>query len=298
MIGITQRITAAPISWGVCEVPGWGMQLPANRVLSEMQQLGLSATELGPTGYLPTDPQELSHTLSTYGLRLTGGFNPLPLANPDLAHSTLEMVRKDSKLLANAGATDYVGCVVSDLQDWARPTLTTEDWKHILKMIDQVSEIVAAEGLNHLLHPHVNSLIETAEEVQFVLDNNQAMWVLDTGHLQIGGFNPSHFVAQYSNRIGLVHLKDLNMGVAQQLNAKNLTLMEAVQAGLFVPLGQGDINIANIVRQLESHGYQHWYVIEQDFAITNGEPPEGEGPIRDVRKSVAFLQSLDESSQN
>jgi hypothetical protein len=27
------RIAAAPISWGVCEVPGWGHQMAAERVL-------------------------------------------------------------------------------------------------------------------------------------------------------------------------------------------------------------------------------------------------------------------------
>ena len=47
------RIAGAPISWGVCEVPGWGYQLEPNKVLSEMRELGLAATELGPDGFLP-----------------------------------------------------------------------------------------------------------------------------------------------------------------------------------------------------------------------------------------------------
>ena len=51
-----RRLAGAPISWGVCEVPGWGRQLPPDRVLAEMAGLGLSATELGPLGYLPLEP--------------------------------------------------------------------------------------------------------------------------------------------------------------------------------------------------------------------------------------------------
>ena len=43
------RIAGAPISWGVCEVPNWGYQLSPDRVLAEMQDVGLSATELGRT---------------------------------------------------------------------------------------------------------------------------------------------------------------------------------------------------------------------------------------------------------
>ena len=38
------RIAAAPISWGVCEVPGWGLMLSTSRVLPEMTSLGLTAT--------------------------------------------------------------------------------------------------------------------------------------------------------------------------------------------------------------------------------------------------------------
>ena len=50
------RIAGAPISWGVCEVPGWGFQLGSQQVLTEMREVGLTATELGPTGSsaLPT----------------------------------------------------------------------------------------------------------------------------------------------------------------------------------------------------------------------------------------------------
>ena len=56
----------APISWGVCEVPGWGYQLPAERVLREMHEVGLTATEFGPDGFLPPDPRPL---LEKYDLR-------------------------------------------------------------------------------------------------------------------------------------------------------------------------------------------------------------------------------------
>jgi inosose dehydratase len=42
------RIAGAPISWGVCEVPGWGHQLDPDRVLAEMRDAGLAATEFGP----------------------------------------------------------------------------------------------------------------------------------------------------------------------------------------------------------------------------------------------------------
>src|SRR5947208_2561113 len=77
--GIGDRVAGAPITWGVCEVPGWGHQLEPRRVLAEMSGLGLRATELGPEGFLPNDPSRLRDFLAVYGLDLVGGFLPVVL---------------------------------------------------------------------------------------------------------------------------------------------------------------------------------------------------------------------------
>ena len=76
-------IAGAPISWGVCEVPGWGYQLPPDRVLTEMREIGLAATELGPEGFLPTEPEAMADVLSRHRLHAIGGFTPLLLHRPD-----------------------------------------------------------------------------------------------------------------------------------------------------------------------------------------------------------------------
>jgi len=76
------RVAGAPISWGVCEVPGWGYQLPADRVLAEMRAVGLMATEFGPEGYLPSDPGQRSALLAEHGLSAAGGFVPVVLHEP------------------------------------------------------------------------------------------------------------------------------------------------------------------------------------------------------------------------
>ena len=66
--------------------------------------------------------------------------------------------------------------------------------------------------------------------------------------------------------------------------------MEAVQAGLFRPLGEGDAAIADVIRALD--GYAGALVLEQDTAITGQEPPVGSGPGLDVRKSIEFLDTV------
>jgi inosose dehydratase len=78
----TDRIAGAPISWGVCEVPGWGYQLSPDRVLTEMREVGLAATELGPDGFLPGEPDAMAKVLSDHHLLAVGGFTPTVLHIP------------------------------------------------------------------------------------------------------------------------------------------------------------------------------------------------------------------------
>ena len=76
---IDDRLAGAPISWGACEVPGWGVMPDPESVLSEMAELGIRGTELGPPGFLPDEPGALADMLRRHGLTLVGGFVPLVL---------------------------------------------------------------------------------------------------------------------------------------------------------------------------------------------------------------------------
>ena len=69
--------------------------------------------------------------------------------------------------------------------------------------------------------------------------------------------------------------------------------MDGVQAGMFCNLGRGDVPIGAIVTELEARGYDQWYVLEQDAAITAGEPAVGAGPLLDVLASIEFLKGIE-----
>jgi inosose dehydratase len=282
------RLAAAPISWGVCEVPGWGVQLPPERVLAEMAQLGLHATELGPQGWLPLDGARARAALDRHGLRLVGGFVPVIAHQPGL-HDTREHAARAAAQLAAAGADVFVAALVADLEWSAPPSLDEDGWRRTGRHLSQIAELVAAEGLELVLHPHVGTLVETADDVERALEHTDVPWCFDTGHLLVGGSDPAEFVRRHAERIGHVHLKDVNGRVAGRLRSGALTLVEAVRSGLFRPLGEGDAGIDEVVRLLDQSGYGRWLVLEQDIAITGSEPPAGGGPALDVRKSIEFL---------
>jgi inosose dehydratase len=283
------RLAGAPISWGVCEVPGWGRQLDAERVLSEMAALGLRATELGPIGYLPFGPEAIRERLERHGLALVGGFVPLVLHEPALDTAAAERV---AAVLAGAGAEVFVAAAVAD-EAWSRPvTLEHDGWKRLGRHLAEVERLVADHGLTLALHPHAGTQVETAADVEHALAVSDAGWCLDTGHLLIGGADPAEFVREHGDRIVHAHLKDVDAGIAARLRAGELTLVQATQAGLFRPLGQGDARIDEVVDLLAAAGYERWLVLEQDTAITGEEPPVGRGPVIDVRTSIDYLNSL------
>ena len=285
------RVAAAPISWGVCEVPGWGLMLPPERVLAEMEALGFRATELGPIDWLPLDAAALRAQLERHGLRLVGGFVPLVLHEPDPAAARAEAERI-ARVLADAGADVFVAAVVMSA-GWAAPEpLDDAAWDRLAKHLDEVAELVADLGLELVLHPHAGTLVEREPEIERVLAASQAALCLDTGHLTIAGAEPAEFVRRHAERIAHVHLKDVDATLAERFRAGELRLVEATQAGLFRPLGQGDANIAEVMELLEGTGYERWLVLEQDTAITGEEPPVGRGPVLDVQASVAYLNEL------
>jgi len=286
------RVAGAPISWGVCEVPGWGEMLPADRVLREMRALGLGATELGAPGFLPGSAPELRAALAAHGVRLVGGFVPLVLHDPDRRRDALAAAAATADLFAACGATRFVTAVVQD-EAWSRPVPLDADGMKVLgEGLAEVDALCAARGLRQVLHPHVDTLVETAADVALALEHTSVAWCLDTGHLQIGGVDPVAFARDHGDRVGHVHLKDVVDAVAVRVRRRELSLLQGVQGGLFRPLGAGDVAVDEVVVALEERGYDGWYVLEQDTALTAGVPPEGGGPVDDVRASLSYLHQI------
>jgi inosose dehydratase len=282
------KIAGAPISWGVCEVPGWGYQLGPDRVLAEMRQVGLAATELGPEGFLPSQPQAMAQVLDHHGLQAVGGFTPLLLHVA--AHDPVPEV---DRLLDNyeaSGAGVLVLSAVTGQEGYdTRPTLDEDGWRVLLANLDRLSELAASRGVRAVLHPHVGTMVENGEEVQQVLEGSSIALCLDTGHLLIGGTDPAELTRQAPQRIAHVHFKDVAAAKARQVQSGQLTYTEGIRRGMYRPLGTGDVDVTAIVEHLRAHGYDGWYTLEQDAILT--EEPRGEGPVADVWTSAEYLRA-------
>ena len=281
-------IAAAPISWGQCEVPGWGHQIARERVLDEMVALGIGATEAGPDGFLPEDPAELREFLAGYDMSLVGGYTPLVLHGDEARwRADIDTV---ARRFAAAGGDVVVLAAATGSEDYdARPELTGDDWTRFLRALDGAGEIAADHGVQVVLHPHIGTMVETPEEIDRVLDGSSAALCLDTGHVLLGGGDPVAIAQQAPERIAHLHLKDVDAGLAARVAAGELTFSEAVPAGVFRPLGDGDIDLDTIIDSVRAAGYSGWYVMEQDVMLS-AEPAAGEGPGKDVARSLSFLR--------
>lgn len=286
---LDERVAAAPISWGVCEAPDWGLELPAERVLSEMRALGLRATELGPTGYLGADPAQVRALLDEHGLTLVGGFLPVVLHTDATDFAEAEAA---IRTLAEAGAEVVVLAARSVDGSYDRKVpLDDAEWRTLLGNLKRVRDLVGEHGLRASLHPHVGTAIEDRAAVYRLLESSDIPLCLDTGHLVIGGTDPLDLLRSAAGRVDHVHLKDVRRPVAATVSAGDTSYIGAVRQGLYAPLGDGDLDIAGIVATLEGAGYRGWYVLEQDSALY-GAPSAGAGPIDDVRRSLEFLAGL------
>lgn len=284
------RLAGAPISWGVCEVPGWGYQMEAERVLDEAARLGLTALEAGPEGFLPGEPEEMANLLSRHGLELVGGFVPVVLHRPQARDSELASVERQAGLFAAAGAGVLVVAAVTGEEGYEESAgLEDDEWDELFATLAMVEEIGSRNGLNVVLHPHYGTEIESPEHVQRFLEGCDTGLCLDTGHSMVGGGDPVALTQAAAARIRHVHLKDVDRDLAERVLSGTLPYEQAVRDGLYMPLGDGDVDVRRVLDVLNGEGYDGWYVLEQDIMLA-AHP--GYGPAAEVGRSLSYLKGV------
>jgi inosose dehydratase len=272
----------------VCEVPGWGYQMEAERVLDEAAGLGLTAVEAGSDGFLPGEPDQAARLLADHGLELVGGFVPVVLHRRERRDPVLASVERQAKLFAAAGAGVLVLAAATGEEGYEEPVgLEDEGWDVLFETLAMVEEIGASLGLSVVLHPHYGTEIESPEHVRRFLEGCDTGLCLDTGHSVVGGGDPVVLTESATQRISHVHLKDVDGGLAGRVASGTLPYEQAVRDGLYRPLGDGDVDVGRVLDLLDGAGYDGWYVLEQDIMLA-ADP--GYAPAAEVGRSLAYLK--------
>ncbi len=290
------RIATAPVSWGIMEVEGWARQKSYGEVLDEMVQAGYKGTELGPYGFLPTDPAELKAELDRRDLALLGAFVPLPLGNPERKAEAMQSALEVGRLLAACGAP-YL--VLADEMNQQRMNIagsagapdgfSEKQWKGAAGLVNAIAGEARKLGLRSAFHHHAGTFIETPAEVARLLESTDPSLVgicFDTGHYFYGGGDPVEFARSHAGRIWHLHLKDVRRDVLDQVRRERIPYLEAIRRGVFCELGEGAVDVPGVIRALDQGGFNGWAVFEQDVDPTI----PGTNPMASAARSREYLR--------
>ncbi|HEY2946475.1 MAG TPA: TIM barrel protein [Vicinamibacteria bacterium] len=294
------RVGNAPVSWGVYEADR--PNPPFGRILDEIAQAGYEGTELGPYGYLPTEPAPLARELKARRLRLGSSFVALPLEDVARRAASVAHVLRVARLLA----TQDVGEVIlADDEDPVRARIagrvdangragwSDAQWREAAATIEAVARAVRDElGMRVVVHHHAGTFVETPAEIDRLLATTDADLVgllLDTGHCVYGGGDPLDVLERHGGRVRYLHLKDARESELRHVRTSDVSMSEAWKRGVFSPLGEGVVDFPRVVEALRGNGYSGWLIVEQDVVPDEHGRLEPE-PFESARKSRVYLR--------
>lgn len=290
----TIRVGSAPDSWGVW-FPDDPLQTPYSRFLDEVAESGYEWIELGPYGYLPTDPDELLTELGARGLRLSAGTVFEHLHRDDAWAAVWGQVEDVARLTAAVGGTHVV--VIPEM--WRDPSsgdvledrsLTAEQWKKKTEGMNALGKAMfETYGVRAQYHPHADSHVDTEENVYRFLDGTDSRYVnlcLDTGHISYCGGDNIAIIRRAPERIGYLHLKQVDPQVCATVDGEDLPFGEAVRRGAMIEPPLGIPDMPPLLAEIERLGIDVFAIVEQDMY-----PCDVDAPLPIARRTRTYLGS-------
>ncbi len=279
------RLGTCPDSWGVwfADDP---LQTPWSRFLDEVAAVGYEWLELGPYGYLPTDPARLADELARRGLKVAGGtmHGHSGLHRAGDLPEILAATRKVAALTAAMGAADLVFVPVPGYRDdktgaWLEAAeLDDEHWQVLIRATNEVGKMTAQEyGVRLQFHPHADSHVETQAQTERFLDQTEPRFVslcLDTGHLAYRHADAAAVIRRYPDRIGYVHIKQMDPAVVARADRDGLAFGQAVALGASCEPPAGEPSVDEVAKALTELDRDLSVVVEQDMYPVRFDVPK------------------------
>lgn len=294
-------IGSAPDSWGVwfADDPE---QTDPGRFLDEVADAGYTWIELGPVGYLPTDAGELRDQLQAHGLRVSAGTVFEHLHQADSWDDVWQQVSTVGALTRAVGGEHIV--VIPDVWRDHRTgepkeprELSAEQWKQLTDGMNQLGRRILDEyGLAVQFHSHADSHVGYQADIERFLQATDPAYVnlcLDTGHVAYYGGDNLDLITRYPERIGYLHLKQVDPRVRDIVLAEDLPFPEAVRRGVMIepPAGEPELEpILDAVAKLDRPVYG---IVEQDMY-----PCAPEVPLPIARRTFTYLKSCIGSAED
>jgi inosose dehydratase len=295
-------VANAPVSYGAFEITvGIDANVPEPVTLLDwVSDAGYAGIDLGPVGYLGAG-EELARRLSQRGLGISGGYLELPFSEVDRFESALAELDflldvldaatggspAPKPTLADAGSPErarYPGRAALDR------TIGLDDagWKVFGESLARAVQRCRERGYEPTFHHHTATYVEAWWEIERMLEISDVGLCLDTGHLLLGGGDPLVALLAWRDRINQVHLKDVRLATLEQIVAEAAPVEEIWRRRAFCALGDGDIDIPEVLGELAKISYSGWLVVEQDVLPDPAHPNQ---PAIDQRHNREYLRA-------
>lgn len=289
------RLGTAPDSWGVWH-PDHPQQTPWHRFLDEVADAGYEWIELGPYGYLPTDPARLQDEVAARGLRISGQAVGVALHREGALDQAIADARQVCDLITAVGAR-YLIILPEMFTDVEPPyalnqdtALDDEAWRRLTSGMDELGRIIADEyDVTLAFHSHADSHVETQEEIERFLADTDPQHVplcLDTGHVAYGGGDNLELIRRYPERIAYVHLKSMDPQVFRRVREEEESFAEAVQRGAFVEPPAGVPDQQQVADALHGLDVDLFAIVEQDLF-----PCDPDVPLPIAKRTRGYLNA-------
>ena len=264
----------APCSWGVFYPEN--NSLKYDKYLMKISKIGFKYSELGPLGYFTDETIIIKDFLIKFNIKISGAAHVHTFADLSMFDKLKLNVNKISNILLNLNSTNLILMDNSEFYPKDnKEKIRGDDWNKIMKNIIEIQTLVENDyGLKVHFHPHVDTFIEYEHQIDKLLNDTNISLCFDTGHHAFWDQDPLNYLKKVINRVGYIHLKNVNDDIRQQVWNKKITIEKSYDMGVMTPLEHGYVNIPNIITFLLKNEFNGFCIIEQDPEITVGFNPD------------------------
>jgi inosose dehydratase len=289
----SMAVGTAPVNWNNDDLPNWRPPVAFSEMLDAMAAAGYSGTEYG-AGF-PRDPVELQAEFNARDLELCGSYHWFHFQDAKKFSNELDALDPIFRALSSVGCTNLIvaSAMIPERIGVAGRVPTDEsmgwsrfEWEALQLGLARIRDRAAGWRITPHFHNHVGSHVESPSEVErlVTLLPEGVDLCFDTGHYAFGGGDPVAFVQRHAGRIGYLHLKDVDENILALAKRSGRGFLDALRQYIFCELGQGAVDIPQIVATLKNTGYSGWVIVEQDTCPGD--------PTATARRNREFLRSV------
>lgn len=233
--------------------------------IAKIREMGFKEIEGGNT-----------HGLSTADFRKLLDQNDMKLISMGAQFADLEANVPQVIAKAKALGAKYVVCSWIPHED---DNFTFNDAQRAAETFNTAGRLLKTNGLSLCYHTHGYEFRPHEQGTLFdylvnELDPRYCNFEMDVFWVKHPGQDPVAFLQKYGKRVILMHLKDRKPGTPGNNNGR-------ADVETNVPLGQGDIGIAEIMKQAKKSGVKHFFIED-----------ESSRSMQQVPQSLTFLRTI------